>query len=69
MSKQFYVSILGELSQQISKERDLISKIPVICCDFVSHFKYLFFPVILFLQFCILSLEKGSKLCKLTVFC
>lgn len=41
MMKQFYVSILGKFSKKISEERDLISEVPVICCDFVSRFKYL----------------------------
>lgn len=45
--KDFYVSILGKLSKRVQKKkkkRDPISKVPLICCDFVSHFKYLLPP-------------------------
>lgn len=45
MRKHFCVRILSKLSKKISEERDLISKVPVICCDFVSHFKYLLSPL------------------------
>lgn len=44
MRKHLYIGILGKLSKGVSEERDLISKFPVICCDFVSYFKYLLPP-------------------------
>lgn len=41
MMEHFYVSIFGKLYKKISEERDLISEVLIICCDFVPCFKYL----------------------------
>lgn len=38
MREHFHVSIWGKWSKEISKERDLNSKVLVICCDVVPHF-------------------------------
>lgn len=60
MMKHFCGSILGKFYKKISEERDLISEVLVICCDFVSCFKYLLPHPNLAFAVHNLLLEKGS---------
>lgn len=46
MRKHFYVNIFAKLSKEISEERDLISKVPVICCDLFLVLSCFFFLIL-----------------------